>query len=85
MKEIRPEHPTEQGDNAEIRAMMFQQRDNHGGIRERVASLEATVKHSATKADVANVKIWGLRYIIGIFLTVVSVGASIFVKLILYP
>ena len=36
-----------------------------GNIRERIAKLEAELKHLATKTDIQNLKIWILGGIIG--------------------
>ena len=51
-----------------------------GNLRERVTALESESKHYATKADLANVKVWAVTGIAGALLSIVSALDAAFVR-----
>ena len=63
-KGIRPEKPVGT-DSEELSALIHQQLDAHGSIRERVAALESDVKHRATKSELADVKTLAWKSVAG--------------------
>ena len=60
---------------------MQRQLDAHSNIRERVATMEEAMKHFATKADVANLKVWA----IGGFASALLAVLFVFGRLLFFP
>lgn len=69
-------HPT-----AELKKLLDGQLEATGDLRERVKALETDSKHYATKADLANVKVWAMRGIAGGLLSIVIALVAVFVRL----
>ena len=69
-------HPT-----AELKKLLDGQLEATGDLRERVKALETDSKHYATKADLANVKVWAMRGIAGGLLSIIIALVAVFVRL----
>ena len=59
-------HPT-----AELKKLLDGQLEATGDLRERVKALETDSKHYATKADLANVKVWAVTGVAGALLSII--------------
>ena len=55
----------------ELRTSVDGQLETTGDLRERVKALETDSKHYATKADLANVKVWTVTGVAGALLSIV--------------
>ena len=70
-KESAPESQTETAANAEFKTLVAGQLEATSSLRERVKALETNSKHYATKADLANVKVWAMTGIASALLSIV--------------
>ena len=76
-REPAPESQTASAAIAELKAISGQL-EAAGDLRERVTALETDSKHYATKADLANVKVWAMTGVAGALLSiVVALGVAL--------
>ena len=78
-REPAPE-PQEAAAIAELKTLIGGQRETTGDLRERVKVLESESKHYATKADLANVKVWAVTSVAGALLSILIALAVAFVR-----
>ena len=79
-REPAPE-PREAAAIAELKTLIGGQREATGDLRERVKVLESESKHYATKADLANMKVWAVTGVAGALLTALVALGITFVRL----
>lgn len=70
-REPAPESQTATAAIAELKTLLGGQMEATGDLRERVKALETDSKHYATKADLANVKVWAVTGVAGALLSIV--------------
>ena len=76
-REPAPEPRTEAA-IAELKTLIGGQQDATGDLRERVKVLESESKHYATKADLANVKVWAMGGVVAALLSLlVALGVAL--------
>ena len=67
-----PESQTATAAIAELKTLVDGQLEATGSLRERVTALESESKHYATKAEVANAKVWAVTCVAGGLLSIVG-------------
>ena len=70
---------------AELKTLIGGQREATGDLRERVKVLESESKHYATKADLANVKVWAMSGVVAALLSLLVALGVAFVRLTVGP
>ena len=66
---------------AELKTLIGGQQETTGDLRERVKVLESESKHYATKADLANVKVWAMSGVVAALLSLLVALGVAFVRL----